>query len=124
MGMIKVQFFLKKDKAKTKFSVPAADVKNTYLGKTSKNETTSLLQLLDTHNSFFKRRVLKGERSPGTLEKYNRAREFLSEYISKNHGADDILLNKVDNNFIFELEDYFKFVKINPNTHSGGIGNN
>jgi integrase len=108
---------------KCNYPIYAQDVKNKYLGKNITAELT-ILTAIEEHNKYFRKRVIKGERSTGTLEKYERVQMFLAEYIQKQFGTKDYPISKVDSSFVFELEDYFKFVRPNQNTHSAGIGNN
>ncbi|MBC7696214.1 MAG: site-specific integrase [Burkholderiales bacterium] len=90
--------------------INAKNLKDAYLGKTSLTETNSKswLEAFDYHNDLFKEKVKIGERSDGSLVKYNTTRKHLAEFINVKYGVDDILLKNLKYEVLERFELFLK----------------
>ncbi len=111
--------YLKLEKT-TKSNITAIDLKNSYLGK--KETTFTLLKVIQYHNAHFKKRVHKGDVSELTLEKYLRVENILSTFIEKKYKKRDLPFEDINDEFVFSLDDYLRFDRLNGNTC--GLSNN
>lgn len=68
-----------------------------------------LQSFFEIHNENIRLQIGKG-RSKATYQKYEVTRKHLKGYLKKNHSLDDILICKVDHQFIWEFEIYLKTV--------------
>ena len=71
------------DLIKTKNNLNILDIKNKYTGKTAKMKELDILSLFTIHNEQFKKKVLNGEKSKASLQKYERAKSLLGDFILK-----------------------------------------
>lgn len=69
----------------------------------------SLLEIVTTHNQYFKKQVDKGDRSNGSLEKYERMGDVIKEYLQCKYKLNDIPFDKVNRQFVFGLDDFLRF---------------
>lgn len=99
-----------------------SDVKNKLNGKTSNTGEVDIIKLFEKHNNFFRRKFEAGERSKATLQKYNRIKDLLSQYIKTKYGKKSFSIVDIDSQFIYNLESYLKY----ESTHRSiiGIGHN
>jgi site-specific recombinase XerD len=79
------------------------DIYNVFTGKDYKNQT--LLQLIQTHNENFKRR-LETDRSYSTYEKYTITATRLEEFLQADKGVNDVSLRSLNVKFIQDFEQY------------------
>ena len=86
-----------------------SDVKDKLNGKTTKAGEIDILKLFKKHNDYFKKKFEAGERSQASLQKYNRAKDLLSNYIKLKHGRTSYNITDIDNQFIYNLEAYLKY---------------
>ena len=85
------------------------DIKNKLRGKTIKAGDIDILKLFRKHNDNFDKKFQAGERSKASLQKYNRAKDLLSNYIKVKHGKTSFNILEIDSQFIFNLESYLKY---------------
>lgn len=74
-----------------------------------KNKGVTILSVMEKHNIFFKKKVDDGERSNASLQKYERAKELLHNFLKKHYAVEDILTTEIDTRFIYKLEDFLKY---------------
>jgi hypothetical protein len=86
-----------------------SDVKNTLSGKSSKAGEYNVIKLFKIHNEYFKKKSEAGERSKASLQKYNRAKDLLANFIKIKHGKTSFDINEIDNGFIYNLESFLKY---------------
>ncbi|EPR73447.1 phage integrase family protein [Winogradskyella psychrotolerans RS-3] len=89
--------------------VTLCEVKNKLNGKTAKLGDLDVIKLFEKHNDYFKKKFETGERSKASLQKYNRAKDLLANYIRTKHGKTSFSINNIDNQFIYNLESYLKY---------------
>ena len=70
---------------KTRDNLNILDIKNKYTGKTEKMKEVDILSLFMVHNEQFKKKVINGEKSKASLQKYKRAKSLLGDFISKKY---------------------------------------
>lgn len=110
--------FLKENPFQT---LTAADLKQLCFDIKVESKIT-LLELLKEHNNYFKQRVDKGERSVGSLEKYSRMVDVVSDFLEKIQNKKNINYEEVDRKFVYSLDNYLRYIR----EHNGkkGLGNN
>jgi integrase len=79
------------------------------LGKEIEEAKPSILDIIEIHNAHFTKLVNIGERSSASLQKYKRVKELVRLFNLKTFGTENILLDKINNAYIFNLESYLKF---------------
>lgn len=79
------------------------------LGKEIEEAKPSILDIIQIHNTHFAKLVNIGERSSASLQKYQRVKELIRLFNLKTFGTENILLEKVNNAYIYNLESYLKF---------------
>ncbi|WP_178984165.1 site-specific integrase [Winogradskyella helgolandensis] len=89
--------------------VTLCEVKNKLNGKTAKLGDLDVIKLFEKHNDYFKKKFETGERSKASLQKYNRAKDLLANYIRAKHGKTSFSISDIDNQFIYNLESYLKY---------------
>jgi site-specific recombinase XerD len=89
--------------------VTLVDIKNKLNGKSTKTGDIDVIKLFKKHNNYFEKKVQVGERSKASLQKYNRAKGLLANYIKKKHGKTSFSVNDIDNQFIYNLETYLRY---------------
>lgn len=85
------------------------DVKNTLNGKSNIVGDLDILKLFKKHNDYFKKKSEAGERSKASLQKYNRAKDLLTNYIKLKHGKTSFSVTDIENQFVYNLESYLKY---------------
>ncbi|PWA10466.1 site-specific integrase [Flavobacterium laiguense] len=109
------QFQLKVEKKfneleKANSEVSLATLKEEINGKRSaNNKGVTILSVMEKHNKFFKKKVDGGERSSASLQKYERAKELLYNFLKKHYALEDILTTEIDSRFVYKLEDFLKY---------------
>jgi hypothetical protein len=82
-------------------------LKNEFQGKVKlKAKSISIIEVMQKHAAFFKRKVTAGERAPASLQKYGRAKDLLVAFMRKQYGIDAIEINSA---FVYNLEEYLKY---------------
>jgi site-specific recombinase XerD len=85
------------------------EFKNRILGKQITETSPSLLKIIDEHNLHFSKLVKIGERSKASLQKYKRVMELIKIFNNKTYGSNDVLIDKINSAYIYNLESYLKF---------------
>ena len=85
------------------------EFKNRILGKQITETSPSLLKIIDEHNLYFSKLVKIGERSKASLQKYKRVMELIKIFNNKTYGSNDVLIDKINSAYIYNLESYLKF---------------
>ncbi len=85
------------------------EVKNKLIGKSNTLENIDILSLFKKHNEHFKRKFESGERSKASLQKYNRAKDLLANYIKIKYSKSSYNTNHIDNQFVYNLENFLKY---------------
>lgn len=81
-------------------------------GKAKTNDNSkqvTIIGILDRYNKYFKKKVIVGERSSASLQKYERSKELLLNFIKKSYGADDMSALEISNTFVYNLEEFLKY---------------
>lgn len=86
-----------------------SDIKNNLNGKSTKSGEYDVLKLFKNHNEYFKKKSEVGERSKASLQKYNRAKDLLFNFIKIKHAKTSFDINDIDNEFIYNLEYFLKY---------------
>lgn len=82
----------------------------------------TILEIVDNHNNYFRKQVFKGDRAHGSLEKYERMRNVIFEFLSIKYKLKDISFDKIDRQFVYGLDEYLRFERKHGN--KTGIANN
>jgi integrase len=85
------------------------EFKNRILGKQITETSPSLLKIIDEHNLHFSKLVKIGERSKASLQKYKRVMELIKIFNNKTYSSNDVLIDKINSAYIYNLESYLKF---------------
>jgi site-specific recombinase XerD len=89
------------------------EFKNRLLGREEKNKVTeekpTILSLFTFHNTHFEKLVNVGDRAQASLQKYERIKSLIKIFNMKNFGTEDILVENINNAYIFNLESFMKF---------------
>jgi integrase len=88
--------------------------------KTEKKIT--LLEILEKHNKYFRKQVNKGDRAKGSLEKYERMSDVISDYLKSKLKVKDIEFDKITRKFVYDLDEYLRFDRIHG--YNSGLANN
>ncbi|KFF13734.1 site-specific integrase [Flavobacterium hydatis] len=76
---------------------------------TTKVNDISIVEIMERHNEFFQRKVDAGERSIASHQKYERAKDLLVSFMTKQYGMTDMSLNDVTNSYVYNLESFLKY---------------
>lgn len=91
-------------------AIDLQQIKTEIIGKPKKKtKEIGLIDLFEIHNSAFEKKVKAGERSPASLQKYNRAKELIQAFLKKQYNKDNISPMAVNGPFIYNLEAYLKY---------------
>jgi len=97
-----------------------------YLKNYCFNEKTehkiTLLEIIEKHNEYFKKQVIKGDRAKGSLEKYERMANVIKDFLQSKHKIKDIQFDKVNRQFVYALDEFLRFERIHGKKK--GLGNN
>lgn len=96
-------------------------LKNEFTGKTKtivKAKEVSILEVIDKYNKYFEKKVVAGERSEASLQKYERSKELLITFMKKQYKIEDITSNEISSAFIYNLESFLKY----ESDYKGKIG--
>lgn len=74
----------------------------------STNQTT-IIEILDKYNKYFRKKVTAGERSSASLQKYERSKELLLNFMKKNYGTSDMPALEISSSFVYKLEEFLKY---------------
>lgn len=85
-------------------------LKDEFKGETAvKEDCVSIIEIMNRHNEFFKRKVDAGERSKASYQKYERAKDLLITFMTKQYGIQDISLPEVNSAYVYNLEAFLKY---------------
>jgi len=85
-------------------------LKNEFTGKTdTKTKKVSIVEILDKHNKYFKRKVNGDERSKASFQKYQRSKELIINFMKKQYKIEDLPANEISSAFIYNLEAFLKY---------------
>ncbi len=99
------------------------EIKNALNGNVVTDDpTVYLLTIFDKHNADFKKRVEGNERTPASLQKYNRSKDLVKSFLKSKYGVEDIDIDKVNSAFIYNLESFLKYESVYK--EKVGIDNN
>ncbi|MCI9843658.1 site-specific integrase [Flavobacterium pectinovorum] len=85
-------------------------LKDEFKGETAvKEDGVSLIEIMNRHNEFFKRKVDAKERSKASYQKYERAKDLLITFMTKQYGIQDISLPEVNSAYVYNLEAFLKY---------------
>lgn len=77
--------------------------------KNGNTNQTTIIEILDKYNRYFKRKVAAGERSSASLQKYERSKELLLNFMKKNYGTSDMPALEITSSFVYKLEEFLKY---------------
>jgi integrase len=86
-------------------------LKNYIFNQTPEHKIT-LLEIVKYHNDYFAKQVDKGDRSEGSLEKYERMGSVLVDYLKSKLKLSDIEFEKINRKFVFGLDEFLRFDRI------------
>ena len=88
-------------------------LKKELTGKTkTKNNSITILEVMEKHNAYFRKKVEAGDRSPASLQKYERAKDLLKNYMEKQYGLNDMESTEVNGAFVHNLEEFLTYESI------------
>lgn len=96
-------------------------LKNYCFNKKTEKKIT-LLEIIEKHNKYFRKQVNKGDRAKGSLEKYERMSNVISDYLKSKLKVKDIEFDKITRKFVFDFDEYLRFDRIHSNNK--GLANN
>ena len=77
--------------------------------KIDQPEGPTIIEIMDTYNLFFTKRVNSGERAPASLQKYKRAKDLLLSFINSSYKKEDMPASELSSSFVFKLEQFLKY---------------
>jgi integrase len=110
------------DLLKTTISFDVIDIKNCFTGKINEKNEIDILKLFEAHNKHFFKMVEKGERSKASLQKYERAKDLVLNFIKHKYRKVSFACVNINKDFIYSLEYYLKYDSVYKNKK--GISNN
>ncbi|MFH7014681.1 phage integrase SAM-like domain-containing protein [Flavobacterium sp. FlaQc-47] len=69
----------------------------------------SIIEIMETYNIFFTKRVNSGERAAASLQKYKRAKDLLLDFITSTYKKEDMPASEISSSFVFKLEQFLKY---------------
>jgi len=75
----------------------------------TKTESITILQVMQKHNSYFKKKVDAGDRAEASLQKYERAKDLLRAFMEKQYGLSDMDATEINSVFVHNLEEYLRY---------------
>jgi integrase len=96
-------------------------LKNYCFNQTQEHKLT-LLEIVQYHNEYFRKQVKKGDRADGSLEKYERMGDVISDYLKSRLKLKDIEIDKITRNFVFGFDEFLRFDRKHGN--KTGLANN
>lgn len=83
------------------------------LGGMVKNNSTTkkitIIEVLDKYIKSFRKKVTNGERSSASLQKYERSKELLLNFIKKNYETNDVPIFEISSSFVYKLDEFLKY---------------
>lgn len=81
-------------------------------GKPKANLNTkevTIIQILEKYTKHFKKKVLSEERSSASLQKYERSKELLLNFMQKKYELKDMPAQDISSAFVYSLEEFLKY---------------
>lgn len=107
---------------KTNENLNVIDIKNKFTGKLKNTKELDIIELFSIHNKHFEKMVTQGERTKASLQKYERAKDLVSNFIKHKYRKQSFPSININNDFIYSLESYMKYESIYKDKK--GISNN
>jgi integrase len=98
--------------AKNSVNISLRDVKNKLNGKSNEKGEIDILKLFKIHNDYFKKKSDSGERSKASLQKYNRSKDLITNFIKFKKGKTSFNILEINNQFIYDLESFLKYESV------------
>lgn len=89
--------------------VTASDIKNKVTGKVRDIKEVLCSEVIDLHNKDFEKKVVRGERTEASLQKYNRVKTLFENFISKRYNKRDYFVKKIDNQLIYDFDSFMRY---------------
>ena len=90
--------------------VSLALLKREISGKTKiQTRAISIIEILEKHNTYFKKKVEAGDRASASWQKYERAKELLKTFMQKQYGIKDIDVTEIKSGFVHNLESFLTY---------------
>jgi site-specific recombinase XerD len=93
-------------------------LKDELSGKVRKSNAVSVETVFEAHNQYFRKKVIAGERSEASHQKYERAKELLLQFIKQYYNTPDYDVSKINSAFIANLESFLRY----ESNYKGKIG--
>jgi integrase len=93
-----------------------------YCFDTNPEHKITLLEIMSSHNEFFKKQVKKGDRAEGSLEKYERMSDVMLDYLKSKYKIKDISFEKINRQFVYGLDEFLRFER--KHGKKTGLANN
>lgn len=77
--------------------------------KIDQPEGPTIIEIMETYNIFFTKRVNSGERASASLQKYKRAKDLLLDFITITYKKEDMSASEISSSFVFKLEQFLKY---------------
>jgi site-specific recombinase XerD len=77
--------------------------------KNCSTKQTTIIEILDKYNKYFSKKVTAGERSSASLQKYERSKELLLNFMKKNYVTSDMPALEISSSFVYKLEEFLKY---------------
>ncbi|MDQ6531218.1 site-specific integrase [Flavobacterium sp. LHD-85] len=77
--------------------------------KVDQPEGPTIIEIMETYNIFFTKRVNTGERAAASLQKYKRAKNLLLDFITSTYKKEDLPASEISSSFVFKLEQFLKY---------------
>jgi len=103
-------------------NIDVNDIKNKYTGKSDKLEQIDIIYLFTLHNKYFEKKVLNSEKIKASLQKYERAKALVLNFIKRKYRLSSNPCIKINNQFIYDLEASLKYESVYKGKK--GIANN
>lgn len=105
--------------AKIDSEVSLSLLKNEVKGKVIiKSKSISIVEIMQKHNAYFKKKVDAGERAEASLQKYERAKDLIVLFMKKQYAINNLDATEINSAFVYNLEAYLKY----ESNYKGKIG--
>ena len=85
-------------------------LKKELTGKAKTNrDTMTILEVMSKHNEYFKKKVEAGDRSSASLQKYERAKDLLKNFMEKQYRLNDMDASDINSAFVHNLEEFLTY---------------
>ncbi|MEO8254643.1 MAG: site-specific integrase [Flavobacterium sp.] len=76
---------------------------------TGKRDSITIIEVMEKHNAYFKKKVDAGDRSPASLQKYERAKCLLKNFMESQYRLSDMEATEVNGAFVHNLEEFLTY---------------